>query len=180
VYKVLCTCLTYDGSSHVRVMIHFHDKTKIATGGKDDNVIQIWDATTGKLLSTFEHKPTHFCSFTSTSGKLTFGSREGSITIFDTATWKQITVLEGHTNLILSVSLFQNDRLLASVSWDKTVRLWDLDTNLPVGPLIQREHVDAAAISADGKLLVTFSWHTKRHYVWDIHTILKASCPFPK
>ena len=74
---------------------------------------------------------------------------------------------------VRSLSLFQNDRLLASGSHDETARLWNLDTNLPVGPPLQhRDFVQSAAISADGKLLVT-GCADKNAYVWDIHTILK-------
>jgi WD40 repeat protein len=56
---------------------------------------------------------------------------------------------------VWDVSLFQNDRLLASASHDATARLWNLGTNLPVGPPLQhRVTVKSAEISADGKLLV--------------------------
>ena len=69
--------------------------------------------------------------------------------------------------------MFQDDRLLASGSSDKTARLWNLDTNLPVGPPIQHEGpVYGTAISADGKQLVT-GCDDNNAYVWDIHTTLK-------
>ncbi|OAX39897.1 WD40 repeat-like protein, partial [Rhizopogon vinicolor AM-OR11-026] len=150
------------GHKKLCVATYFHDKTKIATGGKDENAIKIWDAMTGKLLSTVKHdSAVGSLASTSDQKKLISGSFDGSIRIFDTATWKQVRVaiLKGHTELVRSIALFQNDRLLASVSIDN-IRLWDLDTNFPVGPPIQREHVDAAAISTDGKLLIAFSWNT--------------------
>jgi WD40 repeat protein len=51
------------------------------------------------------------------------------------------------------------------------VRLWNLDTNLPVCPPLQHEEVvDAVVISADGKLLVTGC--KDGAYIWDIQTIL--------
>jgi WD40 repeat protein len=93
-----------------------------------------------------------------------------SIRIFDTATWQQ-----GHTITVSSLTLFPNDRLLASTSWDGTARLWDLDTNLQVDPPLQHEKfVNYAAFSADGKLLST-GCDDKNAYVWDIYVILKAA-----
>jgi WD40 repeat protein len=106
---------------------------------------------------------------------LLIASSYPSIRIFDTATWQQIAILEGHTFTVDCLSLFQNDRLLASGSDDGTARLWNLDTNLQVGPPLQHEHiVCSAAISADGKQLVT-GCGDKNAYVWDIHTTLKGA-----
>ncbi|OAX35239.1 WD40 repeat-like protein [Rhizopogon vinicolor AM-OR11-026] len=118
-----------------------------------------WDANTGKLRSTIKHEDAvRSLAWISDQKKLISGSWDGSIRIFDTATWQGIVVLKGHTDLVYSesLSLFQNDRLLASASSDKTVRLWNLDTNLPVSPpLLHQERVISATISADGKRLVT-------------------------
>jgi len=46
-----------------------------------------------------------------------------SIRIFDTSIGQQIAILEGHKNAIYDLSLFQNGRLLAGASWDRTARL---------------------------------------------------------
>jgi WD40 repeat protein len=147
-------------------------KVNIATGGLHETALKIWDAKTGNLLSTIKHD--HVVSsvaWTSDQKKLITGSY-ASIRIFDTATWQQIAILEGHTDTVLSLSLFQNDRLLAS-GGDKTARLWNLDTNLPIGLPIQHEAVvRGASISADGALLVT-GCDDKNAYVWDLHTTLK-------
>jgi len=158
----------------VYAVIYSPDTTKIATADyNDSSLLKIWDAKTGNLLSTIKlHHHVFSLAWTSDQKKLITGSNF-SIRIFDTATWQQIAILEGHTDLVESLSLFQNDRLLASGSYDKTARLWNLDTNLPVGAPIQHEHmVRSAAISADGKQLVT-GCHDFNAYVWDIHTTLK-------
>jgi len=159
------------GHEDVYAVIYSPDTTKIATGGYEEHAVKIWDAKTRNLLSTIKHNYAVF-SLAWTSEKLITGSHR-SIRIFDTATWQQIAILEGHTFQVYSLSLFQNDRLLASASYDKTVRLWNLDTNLQVGPPLQhKDAVFSAAISADGKQLVTGS-DDKNGYVWDIHTTLK-------
>jgi len=162
------------GHMWVSAVIYSPDTTKIATGGSHENALKIWDAKTGNLLSTIKHdSEVYSLAWTSDQKKIIAGSEEGSIRIFDTATWQQIAILEGHTDSVFSLSLFQNDRLLASGSADKKARLWNLDTNLPVGPPIQHQtRVLSAAISTDGKQLVT-GCDDKNVYVWDIHTTLK-------
>ncbi|KAG2033213.1 hypothetical protein BDR03DRAFT_967968 [Suillus americanus] len=94
------------------------------------------------------------------------------IRIFDTATWQQIAILEGHTGNVNAISLSQNNRLLSSISFDQTARLWNLDTNLPVGPLQHEGNLGSAALSPDGKVLVT-GCQNKNAYIWDVHAILK-------
>jgi WD40 repeat protein len=150
----------------------------MASGDKDG--IEILDAKTGKLLSAIEDNEyqTVWClTWTSDQKKLIAGVVNRLIRIFDTATWQQIAVLNGHKEAapITSLTLFSNDRLLASSSWDKTARLWNLDTNLPVGPPLQHEdHVQSAVLSADGKLLST-GCKDNNVYVWDIQAILKTA-----
>ena len=163
------------GHERVYAVIYSPDTTKIATGGVREDALKIWDAKTGNLLSTIKFdSPVWSLAWTSDQKKTIAGSGEGSIRIFDTATWQQIAILEGHTFFVSCLSLFQNDRLLASGSVDETARLWNLDTNLPVGPPIQHHDlVYSAAISADGKQLVT-GCADNNAYVWDkIHTTLK-------
>ena len=108
--------------------------------------------------------------------KLISGSSDGSIRIFNTATWQLNAILKGHGRDIISVlSLSWSDRLLASASFDNTARLWDLDTNLPIGPPLEHKYsVGCAAFSADGKQLVT-GCEDENAYVWDIATILKET-----
>jgi len=161
------------GHERVFAVIYSPDTTTIATGGYNENALKIWDAKTGNLLSTIELDYRAWSlAWTSDQKKLLTGSYT-SIRIFNTATWQQIAILEGHADTVRSLSLVQNDRLLASGSRDKTARLWNLDTNLPVGPPLQhQDFLHSAAISADGKLLVT-GCDDKKVYAWDIQSTLK-------
>ncbi|KAG1840602.1 WD40-repeat-containing domain protein [Suillus subalutaceus] len=128
----------------VKAVIYSPDATKIATGGWDDDAVKIWNAKTGELLKTLEHNAVWSLAWTSDGKKLISGSY-GPIRIFDTATWEEIAVLEGHTKWINAIALSRNGRLLASASDDKTARLWNLDTNLPVRPPLQHESFSLVA-----------------------------------
>ena len=157
----------------VNAVAYSPDSSNIATGG--GKAIEIWDTTTGERLSTLEQDSPVYClAWTSDQKKLIAGFENGSIRIFNATTWEEIAILEGHGEYVNAFSL-QNDRLLASVSWDRTARLWNLDTNLPVGPPLQHQHwVWDAAFSAGGKFLVV-ACEDKNAYVWNTHTMLQET-----
>jgi WD40 repeat protein len=150
------------------------DSSKLATCGNIDKVVKIWDAKKGKRLKTLDHSVYMTCSLAWTSdGKKLISSSDRQIRIFDTVTWQQIAVLlTGHTG---AISLSSNNRLLVSASWDKTARLWNLDTNLQVGPPLYHENaLCSAALSPDGKVLVT-ACNSNNAYEWDVYAILKKA-----
>jgi WD40 repeat protein len=151
------------------------DDTQIATGGFDETAAKIWDVKTGELIATLKHDRIVCSSAWTLDGKKFITGSHGPIKIFDTATWKQIATLEGHTNYVRAITLSRNNRLLASASDDDTVRLWNLDTNLPVGPPLQhKDKVRSAAFSANGRVLVT-GCYDKNAYTWDVNAILEQA-----
>lgn len=160
-----------NGHQYVWAVIYSPDNTKFATGGENENAVKIWDANTGKLLSTLKQDQSVRSLAWSSDGKKLISGSLGPIGIFDTVTWEQIATLKGH---IFNLTLSPNGRFLATTSiWDETVCLWNLNTNLPVCPLLQHEKdVSCLAFSADGKLLVT-ACEDKNVYLWDINTMLK-------
>ncbi|KAG2738026.1 WD40 repeat-like protein [Suillus brevipes Sb2] len=163
------------GHQWVNAVIYSPDAKKIATGGCAEDAIKIWDAKTDKLLKKLKQDDAVWSlAWTSDGKKLICGSLQ--IRIFNTATWEEITILEpGHRHFVYAITLSQNERLLASASLDNTARLWNLDTNLPVGPPLQHENnVRCAALSADGKLLVT-GCQNRNVYTWAIQPILKKA-----
>jgi WD40 repeat protein len=164
------------GQGWVYAVMFSPDSSKLATGGNKEYRLKIWDAKTGELLNILKHdRIVESLAWTSDGKKLISGSDE-LIRIFDTATWQQIAILEGHTSFITAISLSRNNRFLASVSWDHTARLWNLDTSLQVGPPFQHEdRLCSAALSRDGKVLVTSCQNNKNAYAWDVHTILKKA-----
>ncbi|WP_433714488.1 WD40 repeat domain-containing serine/threonine protein kinase [Nocardia sp. CA-084685] len=82
-----------------------------------------------------------------------------------------LTVLTGHTGPVLSVAFSPDGTLLATGSWDTTVRIWDTRTHQPVEqPLTDHDdQVYSVAFSPDGTLLATGSWDTTVR-IWDTRT----------
>jgi WD40 repeat protein len=77
--------------------------------------------------------------------------------------------LTGHTDTVFSVAFSPDGKILASGSWDDTIRLWDVNTGRPIGqPLTgHTSSVESVAFSPDGKTLASGSGdHTIR--LWDI------------
>ena len=75
------------------------------------------------------------------------------------ATAQLTTTLEGHTDLVYSVAFRPNGVMLASASWDKKVRLWNVNTGRLLHTLEgHKNEVMSVAFSLDGQTLASASW----------------------
>ncbi|KAG2750153.1 WD40 repeat-like protein [Suillus brevipes Sb2] len=154
----------------VEAVCYSPDAKMIATGGYTyRGWLKIWDANSGELLKTF--KGVFSCLVWSSDGKtLVAGGSK-----IDTATWTKVKLYEDY-KFVHSISLSPNDRILATTSYpEKTVQLWDLETNLPIGtPFDHSDRVDSATFSVDGKFLLTCC-DDDHIYTWDVSAIVKEA-----
>ncbi|WKD36985.1 hypothetical protein KO717_00120 [Streptomyces xanthophaeus] len=77
--------------------------------------------------------------------------------------------LTGHTSDVVSISFAPHSRILATASWDRTVRLWDTqDPHHPVqlAAVTQPERLMAVAFDPGGRILATASERSVR--LWDV------------
>ena len=76
-----------------------------------------------------------------------------------TATAQLKSTLEGHTDIVWSVAFRPNGVMLASASWDKTIRLWNVKTGRLLHTLTGHTNdIMSVAFSPDGQTLASASW----------------------
>src|SRR5262249_47815390 len=91
-------------------------------------------------------------------------SAKGDLRLFQVADWKLLAALRGHDDVVFAVAFNRDGSRLASASFDKTVRIWNM-SRVPVGKgdLLERvltghsDFVYAVAFSPDGKHLASAS-----------------------
>ncbi|KIK32601.1 hypothetical protein CY34DRAFT_138349 [Suillus luteus UH-Slu-Lm8-n1] len=152
---------------NVREVCYSPDAKMIATA-LGSRGLKIWDANSGELLKTLQRVFSMCLAWTSDGKTLIAGGSK-----IDTATW---TVVDLCKDFVNANSLSPNDRILAISSYfEKTVQLWDLETNQPIGtPLHHQENVYSATFSVDGKFLLTCC-RDGHIYTWDVSAIVKRA-----
>ena len=81
---------------------------------------------------------------------------------------KELPTLKGHTNWVHGLAFSPNSQILASASWDNTIRLWDISKSEE--PKVLKGHndkVESVAFSPDGRLLASGSGDNTI-CLWDI------------
>jgi WD40 repeat protein len=109
------------------------------------NVISLAISTDGNLLAVGEARH-------DSRGK----PLDCDVVIWDLANRNEIVAMKGHTQMVSSVSFAPDGKLLASASWDGTVRLWDVASHKELMVLVEESgRMNAVAISPDGRTVAS-------------------------
>jgi WD40 repeat protein len=87
----------------------------------------------------------------------------------DLAGFSLVRTLGGHRGWVTAVAFSADARLLASGSWDETVKLWDVSTGREVQSLAQSSGIEAIAFSPNGRWLASET-SDKSVGLWDAAT----------
>jgi WD40 repeat protein/tetratricopeptide (TPR) repeat protein len=149
--------------------------------------VKVHDARTGKELLTLTGTYTgtsgtvSSLAVSSDGGCVVIGSQDGTVTVWDARAGKKLLTFKGHPSRVMirmwvspssvnSVAISGNGGLIASGSWDNTVKVWDARTGKKVHTLNGHTGaVTSVAISGDGGLIASGS-QDKTVKVWDART----------
>ena len=129
-----------------------------ALSGSSDATLKLWDATSGRLIRTFEDHSGEVLTvaFSPSGGQLLSGSKDKTLKLWDAATGDVIRTFTGHTGPVVSAVFSPDGKRLLSGSSDKSLKLWDATTGKLIRTVTQAvDAVVTVAFSPDGKQLLS-------------------------
>jgi uncharacterized protein (TIGR03067 family) len=107
-------------------------RTERGWEARDDRDVRLFDRATGKELKVLKGSASivHHLAFSPDSNRLA-GATGDAAYIWDVHSGKQVPVhrLSGHTDIVTAVAFAPDDgKRLLTLSWDRTIRLWDTDS----------------------------------------------------
>jgi WD40 repeat protein len=141
----------------VRAVAFSAEGTILASGG-DDNLIRLWDTTTGREVRQLRgHENWIYTLAFSPDGKTVASAGVDSvIRLWDPATGKELRRLAGHHDAVNGIAFSPDGRLLASGGDDRTIRLWEVATGREVRRCGENQHrVISVAFLPDGRRLAS-------------------------
>jgi WD40 repeat protein len=172
--------------NHITALAFSGDGRMVAIADLN-GVAKLWDATTGKLLQTFD--PPREARYRKISGvaispdgktvaTATAGDKDKAVRLWDVATGT-VRATFPHPNVVQGVAFNPDGRTLLTGCADRTARLWDLETGQVIGPPLKhpRELV-AVTFSVDGRLAAT-SGGDNTARLWDVATGQPIGAPLP-
>ncbi|KIK43121.1 hypothetical protein CY34DRAFT_804123 [Suillus luteus UH-Slu-Lm8-n1] len=164
----------------VESISYFPDGQRIITGSGDKTVRQ-WDLMTGKEIEEVrgdcEGRVQAVAVSKNSRWVATGGGARGDWNMTNPEVrgceveTGIVKTFKGHLNLITCIDISTDNTRLASGSWDKTARIWNMNTGkLVAGPFTSEDAVGAVRFSPDSKKLAVKSFWGRWLEVWDVQS----------
>jgi WD40 repeat protein len=161
--------------------VAFHPQGNLVVSGGDDHAVKVWEIRTGKCIKTLQGNSNAIYAIASSDQKnlLASGHEDQTIKLWDINlntpqniehNLQPFQILRGHRDRILSIAFSPNEKLLASGSADRTIKLWNSYTGKDIKTLHgHKSWIWGIAFSPNGQFLVSGSYdHTVK--VWNVES----------
>jgi WD40 repeat protein/serine/threonine protein kinase len=132
--------------------------------------VRLWDVAARCERAALPH-PSEVAGVTfSPDGKLlATGGSDGTVRLWDVATWREVGTLGGHTDGVLLVVFSPDGKTLASAAYyDTAIRLWDMAARRQIASLKgHTTRMSSLSFSPDGKTLASAA-HETAVRLWDV------------
>lgn len=126
------------------------DGSRALTASFDYSVI-LWDLPAGApLVHLYGHDAAVNDIAFLPGDRAISASDDGTLAIWDLAGERRLARLAGHSGKVAAIAIAPDHRLAASAGWDRTVRVWSLESGAQVLELAARDNVNAVRFSPDG------------------------------
>ncbi|KNC76010.1 hypothetical protein SARC_11477, partial [Sphaeroforma arctica JP610] len=125
-----CIRTIYEYSNPPLGHIMYSKDSKYILASYLNSQIRLWNSHNGKCLKVYSgHHNVRLCCFSALADEDTHplvlsGSEDGRILIWDMQSMTQLQVLEGHTDIAISISHNPTSGQFASGSVDGTLKIW--------------------------------------------------------
>jgi cytochrome c len=164
----------------VRSLAISPDGTRAVSGSFDTSAIR-WSLTRNVAMQVMRfHDNAVNAVVYLKDGRIATGGADAHIAIWTPGKPKPDTVLNGHTAPIVDLAVSPDGKLLASASWDHTVRLWPLDGGEPHVLKSNEQNVNGVAFTPDGKRVISAGYDTTIR-IWPLagHGLVVHHLPTP-
>jgi WD40 repeat protein/serine/threonine protein kinase len=168
-YRLL---LTLEGNSITAVTLAFSSDGKRIAAVCDENTFRIWDAASGRAITTVKGPPAkESCAALSPDWKqFASASANNTLVIWDATNGRTIHTLSGHTAGVNCAAFSPDGKRIASGSDDSTLKVWDQTTGKELHTLrSHRGSVNCVAFSPDGTHVISGS-NEGELTIWDAVT----------
>lgn len=146
-----------------------HDGTLFAIGSKNC-VIKLFEINTGKEIHTYighEAAITSLCFVGQTA--LCSTSHASNLCLWDIKEGHRLAVMKGHSRSVRACAANTTGKIIASASWDMSVRTWDGTNGSFIATLkspAKNSAVNCLAFHPEGQLVAAGSWDASIK-IWD-------------